>query len=351
MAHESAGGVTVQEPPTPPGAPARPARRGFGLDRYGTLLFFLLFYVVISATQGTAFLSWSNISLTLGQNAHLAFLAAAVTVTLIAGQFDLSVGYLCGMSAVLMAHLTSVRGLGTLEAALIVLVVGVVAGLINGTLVTRFKVNAFIATLGTGGAYGGISLWISGGQTIFGNMPALLTQAGTAKFATIPLPVFYAIVLVVVMWAVTRQTSAGRFWYAVGANPESARLAGVRTDRMTMWAFVTTSVLASTGGMIFVARYGSADPSTGPDLLLPAFAAAFLGSSILSDGRFTMIGSILATFLIVLATNGLDVAGVNFAVKPVFNGLVLVAAVALTEYLRRRRPRRRPAVAAARDAR
>jgi ribose transport system permease protein len=106
---------------------------------------------------------------------------------------------------------------------------------------------------------------------------------------------------------------------------------------MVVWAFVGTGVIASIGGLLYMVIFASADPTTGPDLLLPAFAGAFLGSSILSDGRFTMTGSVLGTLLLAYATSGLEIAGVNFAAQPIFNALVLVGSVGLTEFLRRRR--------------
>ena len=141
---------------------------------------------------------------------------------------------------------------------------------------------------------------------------------------------------------VRRRTVAGRYWYATGANAESARLAGVKTAKMVVWAFASTGLIAALGGVLYLATFASADPTTGPDLLLPAFAAAFLGSSILSDGKFTMIGSVLGTFLLAYATNGLQIAGVNFAAQPIFNAIVLIGAVGLTELLRRRRQASRP---------
>jgi ribose transport system permease protein len=106
---------------------------------------------------------------------------------------------------------------------------------------------------------------------------------------------------------------------------------------VTILAFVATGLLAGCAGVISVAKFGSADPVSGPELLLPAFAAAFLGSSILSDGRFSVLGTIVAAFLIAFATNGLEVLGLNVWIKPVFSGCVLIVAVALTHALRKGR--------------
>lgn len=339
---QSSGTVNVEpvartREPATVAEPARRAPRSFPIERYGVLAFFLTFFVVVGVMKGSAYISSENILLVLGQNSHLAFAAAAVTITLIAGQFDLSVGSMVGLAAILMAGLPSREEIPVVPAILLVVAAGGLAGLFNGVLVTCAKVNAFIATLGTGGAMGGIALLYSKSQTLFEGIPAGLVDAGSAEVAGVPLALLLAIALMGIAWALTRQTVTGRYWYAIGSRPEAARLAGVRVRKLTILAFVATGVIAAIGGIILTARFGSADPRVGPDLLLPAFAGAFLGSSILSDGRFMVVGSILATFLIAFATNGLEVLGLSAGVKPIFNGLVLVGAVAVTEELRRRR--------------
>jgi ribose transport system permease protein len=332
------GPPTVSDPAAPLAARKR---RDFHLERYGTIMFFVVFYAVVTALEGSKYLSLDNFLAVAGQNSHLAFAAAAVTITLIAGQFDLSVGSLVGLTAILTAGLTANDGVPILLAIVLVVFAGAAAGYLNGLLVTYAKVNAFIATLGTGTAFGGAALLYSKSTIIFDGIPQGLIDVANKEILGIPTPALFSIVLVVVAWGVTRQTVAGRYWYAIGANPTSAQLAGVNVRRLTIGAFVATGVLASFGGLMLTARFGSADPTSGPDFLLPAFAAAFLGSSILSDGRFTVVGSVVATYLIAFALNGLDVMGLSAGIKPIFNGAVLVGAVALTEELRRRRGRRR----------
>jgi ribose transport system permease protein len=342
MSHETPpADVVVQDNVTDP-VTAKRRRVAFRLERFATLAFFLVFFIVIGVLKGSQFVSWSNITLVLSQNSYAAVLAAAVTLPLISGQFDLSAGAVAGMSAVLCAYLVSMQSFNTIVAIAIALVVGAAIGVVNGMLVTRGKISSFIVTLGVGGAVGGVAEWISGGKTLFGGIPVGLTKAGTVKVGSIPLPIFYVIVILLILWALTRRTVAGRYWYATGANPESARLAGIKTSKMVVWAFVGSGFIAAGGGVLYLAIFASADPTTGPDLLLPAFAAAFLGSSILSDGKFTIIGSVLGTFLLAYATNGLQIAGVNFAAQPIFTAIVLIGAVGLTELLRRRRQASRP---------
>lgn len=311
-------------------------------ERYGTAAFFVAFYLVVAGTSGWSYLSFANVISVLSQNSQTAFAATAVTVTLIAGQFDLSVGALVGLSSTLVAVLTATEGLSLVVAVPLVVVVAAAMGVLNGILVTRVGVNAFIATLGTGTAFTGVAVLITDGELIFtGISPALVTATRTEVFG-LRLVVIYVVVLMVVLWFLANRTVFGRQLYASGANPLAARLAGVPVRRTTLSAFVVTALIACAGGLLMAGNFGSANPTAGPELLLPAFAAAFLGSSLVGKDRFSVVGTIVATFLLALALNGLDVLGMSAGAKPIFNGLVLVCAVALTQLLRRRSVRQAP---------
>ncbi|MBN9623799.1 MAG: ABC transporter permease [Actinobacteria bacterium] len=310
--------------------------RAIEAERYGTLAFFLILFVVFTVLKGGTFASLDNVSLVVSQNSYLAFLACAVTLTLIAGQFDLSAGALLGLSTLLTVGLPTQQHFPVLVTVAAVAVAGLLAGLLNGILVVKARVTAFIATLGTGSFFSGLALLYSGGQPIYQEIPRSLTDAAH-DFVGIPLPGIYAAVLLAVLWVLTRRTVVGRYWYGLGANPEAMRLTGVPVARMTVLAFAGTGLVAALGGIVLGARFGTASPNTGPELLLPAFAAAYLGSSVLSDGRFTILGSLLATYLIAFAQYGLQVVGLGGYMQPMFNGFVLVAAVALTSEIRRRR--------------
>ena len=185
-------------------------------ERYGTLAFFGVFYAIVGVLKGGVYLSVDNLLLVLGQNAYVAFAAVAVTVTLIAGQFDLSVGALVGLSAVVVSVLTALHGMPVLPAVLITLALGVAAGLVNGILVTMFQINAFIATLATSSAMGGIALLATNNNVVYENLPQSLLDAGQTDIGRVPIPAIYIAVLLVVAWVLTIPASgliAAFFWY------------------------------------------------------------------------------------------------------------------------------------------
>ena len=326
--------VTLAEPRTGKSTTKRRSSR-FKPEQYGTILFFLAFFLFVSIKKGGVFLSFDNIFLAMAQNGQLAFIAVAATITLITGQFDLSLGAVAGFAAVLTAGLTSIQGLPIWLAIIVTVVVGALVGLVNGLLVTKLRINVFIATLGTSGVVAGFALIYSQGGIIYDGIPEALTDFGKSKIGSVPIIVILPLLMTAAMWFIAKQTVLGRYWYAVGSNVESSRLAGVKVDRMILLSLVFAGLLAAAGGVVFTTRFGSVDPTIGPGYLLPAYAAAFLGSSILSDGRFSVIGTVIAMFLVAYAQSGLLILGLNFA-EQIFNGVVLVAAVAVNETLRRR---------------
>ncbi|CAB4904535.1 unannotated protein [freshwater metagenome] len=327
------GGATASQQPS---LIRRFGERWTKVDRYAAILFFVAFYLLVFIREGSDFVSWGSISIVLSQNAYIVFAALGVTITLIAGQFDLSIGSILGISALFVAGFTALQNFPLPLAILLTLVAAGVIGMVNGLLVVKAQVSAFIATLATGGALGGIAVLYSSSTVIYTGIPEALTNFGSSKFLGLSYLFWSAVVVLIVTWVLTRHTVLGRNWYAVGANQEASRLARLPVGRLIVLAFVVGALVAGAGGILLTAQLGSAQPQTGPGLLLPAFAAAFLGSSILSDGRFTVLGTFVATYLIAFAGSGLDALGLDTGWKPLFNAAVLIGAVALTAALRRR---------------
>jgi ribose transport system permease protein len=307
------------------------------LAQYGLLVVFAVLVGVFSVARPDTFFTSQNAQTIAAGKAVVALLALGAMIPLIVGQFDLSVGFQLGLTQTLCAGLMLKQHESALVAVVLTLAVGVAFGLVNGLLVVRVRINAFIATLATGTLAAGFAQWYSKGESIFGAMPASFLSLGRDEVAGIPLPLVYVIVLVVALWVVFELTAWGRSAFAVGGNPRAALIAGVRVDRVTIQCFVLAGVFASLAGILSVMILGSANPNVGPDFLLPAFAGAFLGATSIRPGRYNAIGTFVAVYLLASGITGLQQLGAASYIEQFFNGGALLLAVALSGWAAARR--------------
>src|SRR5690606_17297497 len=225
---EAAG---MKDTASPAPAPARRAPAGsFGSWRaraatYGTFIGFVLVVILFAALRPDAFLSPFNLRNILEQVAILAVITATMTIVMVAGDFDLSVGALASLAGVAVASLL-LAGWGTVPAVLAGLALGAAAGALNGFLVAYAGLSAFVTTLATMTAFRGLALWYTDGATLFG-LPDGFLVLGQGNLGPVPVPVAIMAGMMAAAWLVLTQTTAGRRWYAVGGNPEAAFLAGV----------------------------------------------------------------------------------------------------------------------------
>jgi len=221
-------------------------------------------------------------------------------------------------------------------------VLGVVIGVANALLIVRLELSSFIVTLGTGIVLDGLGLWVSGGQTIYNNIGPSFTHLGqNVVLGVLPLPGVYVLVTALVLWYVLECTPLGREMYVTGYGRQAARLAGIRVERRIIFAFVISGVVAALAGVIQSANLGSASPGSGDSFLLPAFAAAFLGSTTIKSGRFSVGGTLVAAILLAVGITGLELMGAQPYVQDFFYGGALIISVAFAQVgvkrLRRRR--------------
>jgi ribose transport system permease protein len=308
--------------------PAAPLLRRLGsavLSRYATLLLLGVLVVVFSITS-SRFLTaenWQNLLVT---QSVVACLALAAILPLVAGEFDLSLGYLVGILAMLGAYLAK-QGGGTVEVVAAMIAGGLLVGLINGVLTVYFKISSFIATLGVGIVLSGGTLGLSNGQVLFSNIPSSLTNLGKGQFLGVGTTVWLALLLAGALLYVLEHTPFGRRLYAVGGSERVAFLAGVRTGLVKIAAFAGGGLLVAVGAIFALGQSGAANPGFGADLLLPAYAAAFLGVTTYRPGYYNVPGAIVAIILLAVGFNGLNLLGAPFWVQPIFNGAVLLLAV------------------------
>jgi len=312
---------------------------GFG-ERYSLLLLtggVIVFFSLYGPTSDT-FLTRQNFEVTVANQAVLAIIALGLLIPLICGEFDLSVAAVAGLSAIYVAAALS-SGVAIPVAILIGLAIGAVVGLVNAFLVARLRLDAVIATLGTATIVGGIVMHKTGGKSIVSNIPQSFTDFGTGTLWVLPSAAVVLLVVAAVTWFVLEQTSAGRQIYALGSNPVAARLVGIRTQGVMAGTFVLAGLLSGLAGALYVARSGGADPRSGANFLLPAFAAAFLSAATVKPGKYNVGGLIIAVFFLAALNSGLNLAGAAPYVNDYVNGGALIAGVALAAVLHRRRMR------------
>jgi ribose transport system permease protein len=319
-------------------APVRPSRRRSRrgeefIYRYTVVLVLIAMVVVFSLLSPSTFFTTGNFTTIANSQAVLLILALALTLPLAVGEFDLSVASGLGFGAILTGYLGG-RHWPLALTVLAVLVVGAVVGLVNGLFVVHFGVNAFIVTLGTGTVLTGLTLLVSGGQILSG-VSAGLSAAMTKTFAGLAVPVFIALALVIVLWYVYEYTPLGRYLTFIGLGAEVARLAGVAVKSLRWGAFVVAAVIAAGCGILAAGQLGSADPSASASYLLPAYAGAFLGTTVIRPGRFNAWGTVVALALLVVGVTGLQLLGAASWVEQVFNGGALVLAVTFAQLVSR----------------
>ena len=369
-----------------------------------SFLAFLVVFAGYTIWLGDLFANTDARLLDVHQNAPILILGLAVMMTLIAGQFDLSVGGMATLVTFLTIGLKIQQDWPFLLVLVLCMAIGLAGGLLNGFLVVRLRVNTFIATLGTGGVFAGFSsvygkgaqlaptgssegeipTWFSGPGSFgaFGEkFPSFIIWLGLAAVAlwaflalrrrrpesrpqrtwdAISAGVVVAIaiaafllgisswvdgvswtiglllVIALIVWVLLGHTTFGRYLHATGSNAEAARLAGVNPGKETIKAFVIGGLLASIAGIFLAANQGSASPDVAASFLLPAFAAAFLSTVVLSNGRFTVWGALVGGTFLVWVSQGLIVGGLPFTWTDVVNGTVLLIAVALSTVFFRR---------------
>lgn len=298
------------------------------LASYGTLLGLAGLIVLFAILRPEVFLTPFNATNILEQVSILAMVATVQTVVMVVGDFDLSVGTLASLVGVVTAQ-SLVAGMHPVFAVAIALALGMLAGAVNGFLVAYLGLSAFIATLATMTSFTGLALLLSDGGTIFG-LPDSFIWLGQGRVGPIPVPVLIALALMLAIWFLLSRTVLGRRWYAVGGNPEAARLSGVNTRFVRFSAFVVSGLGAALAGIILTARLASGHPSAADPLMLSSIAAVFLGITLSRAGQPTVGGTAVGLGIVGVLSNGLNILQVNSYVQQVLTGLIIVLAVSLS---------------------
>jgi ribose transport system permease protein len=298
------------------------------LQKLGPFLALLVLATGLAITSPD-FLSVGNLLNVFRQVSINALIAFGMTLVILLGGIDLSVGSILALSSVLTALMLS-HGIDPVVATSVGVLAGAGMGMINGVIISKGKVAPFIATLGTMTILRGLSLVFSEGRPITGldsDFFAMLGGGYVAGF--IPVPVIMMLVMFAVFWFVLKRTVFGRHVYAVGGNEEAEGLSGINTDRIKIWVYTLSGAMAATAGMILTSRLNSAQPTAGTGYELDAIAAVVLGGTSLTGGRGWIFGTLVGALLIGILNNGLNLLGVSSFYQQVIKGVVILLAVLL----------------------
>jgi ribose transport system permease protein len=293
----------------------------------------LVVMVIVATIVYPGFLAWGNIKLVLSQNAPLGIVAVGMTLVIIGGGFDISVGAIFAVAGTTAAM---VAGSQDVVVAFVVgTLTGVACGLINAIVITRFKVNPFIATLGSASLFSGTILLISNNKPHFVDKPGF-QWLGTHRIADIPVSVPMMIAIFIVGWVILNRSVFGRRVQAVGGSAEAARLAGVRTGLVQGGTYVIVGVLAAFAGVISVSQLGVGQGTAGGSLALESISVVIIGGAALTGGEGSVARTAVGVAILATLNNIFFSLAVNNSWQLVSQGAIVIGAVALDQWLHRR---------------
>ena len=298
-----------------------------------------LLALLIFAVSAPGFFSVDNQLNVSRQSVYLMLVALAQLIVLVGGGIDLSVGTIVALASI-SASLTMSgvyqQGQGSAEWAialgtLVALAVGAVVGLLNGIGTALLRIPSFMMTLGMSSVVFGVALYLSGGVPIYGLPQELGQLFGYGYFLGIPAPVLVVLLAIAAVYVLLEWTRYGRHLYAIGGNPRAATLSGVRTERVTIMAFVLSGVLSALSGVLLTARLGTGEASIGTTFPLESIAACVIAGAALTGGVGRAVPVVAGTFLIVMVQNGMNLMQIGAYAQTMVVGALLIFAMAFSK--------------------
>ncbi len=309
------------------------------LSKYGIFLLLVVLVVALSIITPLVrgeqyFLTPRNLTQVMLQGSINGIIALGMTFIITSGGIDLSVGSIVALAGVIAASVMAL-GSGPWIGLLAAVATGMLCGLFNGFLITRIKLQPFIATLGTMGIFRGLTLILSDGRPIYGFDSAFVDIFSQRVFGEIPLPVIVVALLAVICWLVLAKTRFGKYVIAIGSSEESVMRAGISIRRYKLGIYTFGGVLTGISAALLTARLSSADPTSGTMFELDAIAATVMGGTSLSGGEGTIAGTIVGALIISIIRNALNILNIPSFWQQFVIGAVIIVAVALDQVRRR----------------
>jgi len=303
------------------------------LQRLLPFLTLVALFVALSIAS-PHFLTSTNLSSVVRQTAVINIMALGMTMIIIGGGIDLSVGSILAMSG-LLGTMAMERGAPVAAGLAAGILTGTLCGLVNGLLTTQLKISPFIVTLGTLGIVRGLALIISNGLPVH-QIPKSFSYLGEGTVGPVPFVLFLLILCAVLVHVILEHTQLGRYAFAIGSNSEAALYAGVNITAITVAIYTLGGMLTGLAGMIEASRLMTGQPTAGQGYELQAIAAVVIGGGSLRGGEGTVAGTLVGAFIMGLLANGSDLLGISPYLQQAIIGAVIIAAVAVDEFRKRR---------------
>lgn len=286
--------------------------------------------IIIFSILNKNFLTFTNASAISRQTAMVAIIAFGMTFVITAGQIDLSVGAIVGLSG-MMSTLSLVWGFGLFGASIVGMLTGVTIGLINGVITAKAKIPAFLVTLGMMGVARGISLTLTATRTVVVYNKTFSTIWGAGNIFHMPISLLWVILFITICIILYNYTIFGNHVKATGGNLLAAKFSGINTDLIIIKVFILIGFLSAIAGLLMAARLGAGRPEVGSGMELNAIAAVILGGTNLYGGRGSVINTLIGAIIMSVIGNGLIILGISASVQMIVKGAIIIGAVSLSK--------------------
>ncbi len=329
--------LPATERPTAPAAEqqervprTRGARAGAIASRVAVPLALLAVILGFGIARPSTFLTIDNFKFILIDSSAAAVLGMGLTVVLVMGEFDLSIGSMLGLGGASAVAMMSLHGASWSVSILVAVGLALVVGVVNALLIAYAGMSSFIATLAMGTMLVGTEFLFTGDTTVYSGVAPQYLKIGQAVAGGINVQVWIALGVAVILWVLLERSESGRYMYAIGGNREASRLTGLPVKRYLTYGFVIVAVAATLAGIMITAQNGASSPQAGIPYLLPAYAAAFLGSTTFRPGQFNIPGTLVSVFFLGVVGAGLTMLSLSTAAIDLVQGGILVFAMLLS---------------------
>jgi ribose transport system permease protein len=302
-------------------------RRIFRSGETGLFISALLLFIILTLSSSSFLTTYNMFNITRTLSLYV-LIALTQAIILVGGGMSISIGAIAGLSTIGAGYFIGALGASGWIAVVIGILIGCIAGAINGLIITKTGLSAFVVTLATSFVYTGLVFGITKGYA-FTNIPESFTFIGRGEFLGFPIVLYLVIFILIIIYLMFRFTLFGRRLLATGDNIEAARLSGINTDRVILMSHVLSGFFSAIAALVYISRMSSAQPAAGQNWLIVSFAIAIIGGTALSGGSISMVGLFLGGIIMVLIKNGLILLNVNVYYEQTFFGMLILLAVGI----------------------